>query len=153
MASFNNNFGGYPYGMPYQPYNNSPQPTQPNYNNIFQPQQPVQMNQYAFVNGIEGAKSFQMMPNQTIMLMDSENPVVYMKQSNSMGQSTLKYFRLVEINEQEVRDSSSSNLAQPNSNYVLKEDFEVFAKKVDDLYKKMEKPFKNENKGASKEDK
>ena len=152
MANFNN-FGGYPYGMPYQPYNPQPtQNTQPNYNNLFQQSQPVQMNQYAFVNGIEGAKSFQMMPNQTIMLMDSENPVVYMKQSNSIGQSTLKYFKLVEINEQQVRDSSEP-VNNAKNDYVLKSDFDDLVSKVNEISKKMEKPFKNENKTPLKEDK
>lgn len=101
MANFNTPYG---YGA-YNSYNPS--------NNY---QQQTQMNHYAFVNGIEGAKSFQLQPNQTIMLMDSDNPICYMKQSNNIGQSTLRYFKLVEVSEQELR---SANQMQPNADYVL----------------------------------
>jgi hypothetical protein len=106
-----------PYG--YNNYNG--------YNFNQYPQQP-QTNQYAFVNGIEGAKAYQVMPNQTMMLMDNDNPICYMKQSNSMGQSTLRYFKLVEVSEQELRGQ-----AQTQSEYVLKSDFDALSKKVEDL--------------------
>lgn len=60
MANYNNPYG---YGAgAYNPYNP---------NNNYQPQQQPQMNHYAFVNGIEGAKSFQLQPNQNIMNMIS----------------------------------------------------------------------------------
>ena len=110
--------------MPYNPYNPyAPYAPQPGYG---APQQP-QQNTYAFVNGIEGAKSFQMAPNQTVLLMDSDNPVAYMKQSNGMGQSTIKYFKLVETSEDELK-------AKPaNPEYVSRADFEALAKKVESL--------------------
>ena len=147
MANFN--YGGYPYGNFYQPtmpQMNQPQ-QQPNFNNLYQqPNQQTQTTQCAFVNGLEGAKAFQMLPNQTIMLMDSENPILYMKTSNGMGQSTLKYYKLVESSEQEIRNQ---NVVQPQptqngAEYVLKSEFEALTKKFDDLSKRLEKPFKNE---------
>lgn len=118
MANYNN-----PYG--YGGYNSYGP------NNYQQPQ----MNQYAFVNGIEGAKSFQLQPNQTMMLMDSDNPICYMKQSNNIGQSTLRYFKLVEVSEQELRNA---NQAQQNPDYVLKSDFEALVKRIDELTLKKE---------------
>lgn len=131
----NYNYGGYPYGSPYQPY--TPQLNQQP--NMYQ--QP-QMNQYAFVNGIEGAKSFQLQPNQTILLMDSDSPLCYMKTANSVGQSTLRYFRLTEIKEEELKNTN-----QPvNNEYVLKADFDILNNKVDDLLSKIEKPKEKENK-------
>ena len=87
-----------------------------------------------------------MLPNQTIMLMDSENPILYMKTSNGMGQSTLKYYKLVESSEQEIRNQNAVQ-PQPTQNgaeYVLKSEFEALTKKFDDLSKRLEKPFKNE---------
>lgn len=113
---------------PYDPY--SPYQQRPGFgfgNQYPQPQQP-QSNTYAFVNGIEGAKSYPMGPNQTVMLMDSENPIAYMKQSNGMGQATLKYFRLVETSEAELRGASKSS-----SEYVSKADFEALRKRVDEM--------------------
>lgn len=97
-------------------------------NNYQQPQ----MNHYAFVNGIEGAKSFQLQPNQTIMLMDSDDPICYMKQANNIGQATLRYFKLVEVSEQELRNA---NQVQSNPDYVLKSDFDVLVKRIDELSK------------------
>ena len=116
MANYNN-----PYG--YGTYNSYIP------NNYQQPQ----MNHYAFVNGIEGAKSFQVQPNQTIMLMDSDDPICYMKQANNIGQATLRYFKLVEVSEQELRNA---NQMQPNNDYVLKSDFEALVKRIDELSRK-----------------
>ena len=115
MANYNN-----PYG--YGAYNSYA----PN-NNIYQQSQ---MNHYAFVNGIEGAKSYQLQPNQNIMLMDSDNPICYMKQTNNIGQATLRYFKLVEVSEQELRND---NQVQSNPDYVLKSDFDALVKRIDDL--------------------
>lgn len=118
MANYNNAYGYNPYQNQYGINNN---------NNYYR--QP-QMNQYAFVNGIEGAKSFQLQPNQNIMLMDSDNPICYMKQSNDIGQSTLRYFKLVEVSEQELRNA---NQVQQNQDYVLKSDFDALVKRIDEL--------------------
>ena len=114
---------------PYNPYQPNPY-GMPQYGN-YQPVQPQgqQQNTYAFVNGVEGAKSYPMAPNQTVMLMDSDNPIAYMKQSNAMGQATIKYFRLVETNENEIRGVQ----AKPANEYVLKSDFEALSKKVESL--------------------
>lgn len=98
-----------PYGA-YNPYNFQPQP---------------KTNQYAFVNGIEGAKSFQVQPNQMVMLLDSDNPIVYKKTANSLGQAVIEAFNLVPIEEHKEEDK-----------YVLKSDFEVLVKRIDELTKK-----------------
>lgn len=151
MPSYNQNFGynypPYPYGVNYQPF----MPQQPNFNNVNnmvsgnQNQQQPQMNQFAFVNGIEGAKSFQMMPNQTIMLMDSENPVVFMKSSNSMGQSSLKYYKLTEVSEQDLRNQANPQPIQQNEEYALKSDFEGLSKRIDEISRRIEKPYKKDS--------
>lgn len=163
MPNYNNNFGygnGYPYGMPYQPYNyqyNNPFPSNNNGQNYQQNNQQVgsqqpQMNQYAFVNGIEGAKSFQLAPNQTILLMDSDSPLCYMKSSNGVGQSTLRYFKLTEVSENDLK--SSTQQPQVNTNdYVLKADFEALSQKVNTLLGKVEKTNRNENLKGNKENK
>lgn len=121
---------------PYDPYVN-PYAPRPSFGFGSQyPQQPQpqpQTNTYAFVNGIEGAKSYPMGPNQTVMLMDSDNPIAYMKQSNAMGQATLKYFKLVETSEAELKGS-----AKPAVEYVSKADFDAFKKQVEGILTKKE---------------
>ena len=89
-------------------------------------------NQYAFVNGIEGAKSYQMQPSQTVMLLDSDNPIIYKKTSNSYGQAVLEYFQMVPISEQDVRGI----ISPPSPEYVLKSDFDKLLAKLDLLTKK-----------------
>jgi len=149
-----NQYGNYPYGNIYQPYGVN-QNYQNNYGSqmqqpqMFQQQnQQPQMNQYAFVNGLEGAKSFQVPPNQTILLMDSDSPLCYMKSSNSVGQSTLRYFKLTEVSENELKGNNSQ--PQQSQDYVLKADFDILSKRLDELSKKIEKPYKNENSKANK---
>lgn len=74
-------------------------------------QQQRQVNTYAFVNGIEGAKSFIVQPNQTVLLMDSDAPMCYMKQSNGLGQSTLRYFKLVETTEEALKTAQKDEMS------------------------------------------
>ena len=111
--------------MPYNPYQPFPYPQQ------YQPQPQPQQNTYAFVNGVEGAKSYAIMPNQTVMLMDSENPIAYMKTANQIGQATIKYYKLIEIDENEARGKNT----QPTAQFALKSDLEALASKVAELTK------------------
>lgn len=133
-----NNYNNYPYGAYYpnygygynQPNNqNAPQNNQGN-------QQP-QMNQYAFVNGIEGAKSFQLGPNQTVLLMDSDSPVCYMKSSNGVGQSTLRYFKLTEVKESDLRGPSMQ--PDKSADYVTKNEFNELSNRFEELLEKVNK--------------
>lgn len=103
-----NNYGGY---NPYQPYSYP------------------RNNYYAFVNGIEGAKSFPIGPNQTVLLMDSDSPMCFMKTSNNLGQSTLRYFRLVEATEEEIKGPSLD----------VKTEIESINQKISDLYNLIKK--------------
>ena len=106
--------------------------SQPNYSQQnFQPR-PI-MNQYVFVNGIDGAKSFQLPPNQTILLMDNDNPYAYMKSSNQIGQTSIRYFKLVETTEQELRNSN--NVEVVSNDYVSRSEFDEMKKKIDKILK------------------
>lgn len=108
-------FGNFtPYPQPY------PRQTQP------------QTNVYAFVNGIEGAKSYMVQPNQTVLLMDSEQPVCYMKTANGLGQGTLRYFKLQEVTENDIRGT----VAKPNVEYATKDDIKSLVERLE----KLEKP-------------
>ena len=118
-------FGNFmPYGYPSSPQLNYPQRQN-------QPQPQTQQNIYAFVNGVEGAKSYQVPANQTVLLMDSEQPVCYMKTANALGQGTLRYFKLTEVSENDVR--GLSNPTQPNIDYVTKTDLEAVIKRIEKL--------------------
>ena len=103
-----------------------------NYNGYYQNSIP-QLRQYSFVNGIEGAKSFQMPPNQTMLLMDSDNPICYMKSTDNLGQASLRYFKLEEIDENTIK---LMNQPKPDPNYVLKSDFNKLVEKLDKILNK-----------------
>ena len=101
----------------YNPYNNY----YPNYY-----QQP-RINTYAFVNGIEGAKSYQVQPNQMVMLLDSDNPIIYKKIANNLGQCSIQAYKMIPIEDAVER---------PNAEYVLKSEFDELVKRIDELTKK-----------------
>lgn len=106
-----------PYGS-YTPY--------PNYSR----------NTYAFVNGLEGAKAYPMSPNQMILLMDSDSPVCFKKQSDNTGKATLQCFKLEEITEEELKGII------PNNN---NEEIQALSKRMDELTE-MIKSLKKESK-------
>ena len=89
-----------------------------------------QRNYYTFVNGLDGAKSYPIMPNQTLMLMDSENPVCYMKAADNTGKPSLKCYKLVEIPERELIKSTLDPETQ-----ALKDDLSNLNKRIDELFK------------------
>ena len=107
MTNYNNSYNSYGYN-PYQ----------------------QQYKQYAFVNGIEGAKAFQMPTNQTMLLMDSDKPIVFMKTTDNMGKANIRYFNLTEISEAETIKQYQP---QPAPEYALKSDIEALNDKLDKL--------------------
>lgn len=88
-----------------------------------------QLNQYAIVNGLDGAKSYNMPPNSSMMLMDSGNPYVYMKNTNQMGQAIIRCFKLVEEKIEDIEVASSP--------YATKNDLNVLSSKIDELLKQL----------------
>lgn len=71
-----------------------------NYYNYTQ-QEPI----FSYVNGLEGAKQFQLPLNKTALLMDTENPVFFLKSINSIGQATIKAYKFEETTIQEKTDT------------------------------------------------
>lgn len=113
----NTNFNSYPYGNPN------------NYGGAN-----FQRNYYTFVNGLEGAKSYPIIPNQSLMLMDSENPVCYMKSADNTGKPSLKCYKLVEISEEELTKKPVDPETQ-----ALRDEISIMNKRIDELVKLMEK--------------
>ena len=75
------------YQYPYYSY-------QQNYN---QPQQQLS-NGITWVQGIEGAKAYQLTPNSNSLLMDSENDgIFYIKVSDNVGMCSLRTFKYEEV--------------------------------------------------------
>lgn len=87
----------------YNPYNNR----QPSNNGI------------TWVQGIEGAKAFQMAPNSNAILMDSECDKFYIKTCDNVGMCTLRIFTY-----NEVSDTTPTQSTIDTSQFVTKEEFE-----------------------------
>lgn len=63
-------------------------------------QRPVLNNGINWVQGIEGAKAWQLAPNSNIIMLDSENDgMFYIKTSDSVGMCNLRRFKYEEITE------------------------------------------------------
>lgn len=73
-----------------------------------------QNNNIIFVQGEVGAKSFQLQPNQSVMLLDNDDSKFYIKTTDSTGMSTLKSYRF-----EEIKDASRGFI---ENKYVTKED-------------------------------
>ena len=105
---------------PYQPMYHQNQPN--GYLNYQRPQ----TNGINWVQGIEGAKAYQMMPSSNTILLDSENDgIFYIKVSDNVGMCNLRTFRYEEIGEQ-PKSSAPVNL----DNYVTRDEL---TKVINDL--------------------
>ena len=131
-------------GMYYDPYTNRYVPVNDIYKQNYKQPQNQQLRQYAFVNGIEGAKSYQLQSDQTMMLMDSDNPLCYRKDCDSVGKSSLRYFKLEEIDEKTARGIVQP--LPPKPEYASKQDIDKINQRLDELFKKLDKPSKKETK-------
>lgn len=129
---FGNNFG---YG--YNNWQNSGgyvPPTQPVQNQQFnrytpQPQAQAPYDggtskpalQVPWVNGEVGAQAYLIAPNSTVLLMDSDNPIFYIKTSDLSGKASIQAFKY-----EEIKQDKMEGQVAPSTSYVTKEEFEEF---------------------------
>lgn len=123
----------------YNPYGNfpiSPQTQSPFMppNMPVQPQQ-QQVNMWAYVNGLEGAKAYIVPPNGKMILMDSDNPIFYLKSANEAGQANIRTFRFEEV------QTTASAAPTPAMNYAKAEDLNALNARI----AKIEEVLKNGN--------
>lgn len=67
-----------------------------------------------YVNGKQSAESYQMPANSSVILMDSNLPRFYMKQTDASGMATIKAYDFKEAEETKPQE------------YVTKQEFEKF---------------------------
>lgn len=151
-----------PMGMPMQrPGNNvfsQPQYMQPNQTMGYQPYQPYQspyatrlqqmeqqMNQssvpqMAWVNGIEGAKAYVLPPNNKIMLMDSDAPKFYIKESDMNGQYSFRAYRFEEDIQQTPQNNYSPEVVNSMQQTIdgLQQEVARCRNQIEELYGRLE---------------
>lgn len=74
------------------------------------------------VNGIDGAKTYQMTPNSTVALFDSNEDIMYIKTTDGAGFPSIRTFAFTEVKEQ--------NKPIPQVDYISREEFEEFKKEL-----------------------
>lgn len=103
-------------GQP-QPYYNQPQIMN---NQSMMTQEPIQ--NLIRVNGIEGAKAYQMPANSTVALFDANNDILYVKSTDGAGFPFIRTFAFTEVKEVENETTKVD--------YISREEFENFKKEL-----------------------
>ena len=89
-------------------------------NQQFQPQQETR--NLIRVNGIGGAKAYQMYPDSTVALFDSNEDIMYIKSTDGAGFPSIRSFRFEEI--------KADTQTKPSVDYISREEFEEFKKEL-----------------------
>lgn len=95
----------------------------------YQPQQA--QNGILWVQGEQAAKSFPVAPGNTVVLWDSENPLIHVKSVDGAGLPNMRTF--------EIKERTEAKPETPNVEFVGKEDFKVLQERVEALAEKIEK--------------
>lgn len=74
------------------------------------------------VNGIDGAKTYQMSANSTVALFDCNEDIMYIKTTDGAGFPSIRTFNFVEITQKE-----KSSISQ---DYISRQEFEEFKKEL-----------------------
>lgn len=85
-------------------------------------QQQEQTQSLIRVNGIDGAKAYQMPANSTVALFDSNEDVMYVKSTDGAGFPSIRTFTFTE----KVNVEGKS----PDVEYISREEFEKFKKEL-----------------------
>ena len=99
-------------------------------------QQPTQLQQLIKVNGIDGARAFQMSPNSSVALFDINADLIYIKSTDGAGFPTIDTYKFTRVEEKSV----------PEVEYVSKEEM------MEEI-EKLRKEIKNNGKQYTKQPK
>lgn len=94
--------------------------SQPQNNQQFFTQEPCQ--NLIRVNGIDGAKAYQMPANSTVALFDSNNDIMYVKSTDGAGFPSIRTFSFTETKEESKQVE--------NTDYISRQEFEDFKKEL-----------------------
>ena len=112
---------GFPVG--YQYYN---QPQQ-NYSNM------------TWVQGETGAKSYQVAPNTTVALWDSEEKRIYLKSSDAVGMPSMKVLEYTVRDETTSHNALVTNAEGVKTDFATKDDISSIQEQINALKEKIEK--------------
>ena len=127
MALYNNPYQ-YSFGVPGQMNQFQQQPVQMPAQTVQQPQQ--NNNGILWVSGEVGAKSYLVAPGTSVLLMDSDDTVFYLKTADQSGMPSLRTFKYSEVTSQKSFNKTDQN------NFVNREEFENFKNNILEMINK-----------------
>lgn len=84
--------------------------------------QPRTTNGITWIQGVEGAKAYQLPANSNVLLMDSENDgIFYIKVSDNIGMCTLRVFKYEEISNTPSQVDTSQFVTRDELTQIIKE--------------------------------
>lgn len=125
MAPYQTNYAAPQYGTNYYPAYN------------YQPQQ-NQNNGIIWVQGLAGAKSYLITPGTNVLLMDSENPVFYIKSADAAGMPMpLRVF--------DYKERKEEPEPKNDERYVTRQEYQNLLERYTDLEMKLNRMKGEEN--------
>lgn len=103
------------------------------------PQKPT--NDIIWVQGLEGAKGYLVAPNNTVVLWDTENPVIYVKSADASGIPSMRVLDFTERNtdtSNSLKNAPTTHKCTCGDKFATKEQINDLRAKLDDLTAKYE---------------
>lgn len=105
--------------------------------NVQQPISPqMSGNGVIWVQGEAGAKAYMVAPGNSVMLMDSENPVVYLKSVDMSGMPSMRIFDLKERVPYVKEPSAMPSFPTESVEYITRAEFNKLEDKLNTLLEK-----------------
>lgn len=95
---------------------------------------PQSQNTFAWIQGEEAARSYPVAPGNTIVLIEADKPIMYMKTTDLSGRPQPMQIRYLVTKEDYDKIQNGSN-SSPNSNdYVTKATFEKYISEAENKF-------------------
>lgn len=96
--------------------------------------QPQVQNTFAWIQGEEAARNYPVAPGNTIVLIESDKPIMYMKSADLSGRPQPIQIRYLVSEEDYRKIQNGSNLQVNDDTYVTKEYFEKKMSELDNKF-------------------
>ena len=90
------------------------------------PVQAQTQNTFAWIQGEEAARNYPVAPGNTVVLIDSDKPVMYMKTTDLSGRPQQMQIRYLVSKEDYDKIQNGSSFSENDDKYVTKETFEKY---------------------------
>ena len=96
--------------------------------------QPQTQNTFVWIQGEEAARNYPVAPGNTVVLIESDKPIMYMKSADLSGRPQPMQIRYLVSEEDYRKIQNGSNLQANDDTYVTKEYFEKKMSELDNKF-------------------